>query len=243
MQDATTDTPTPSPTKIHLIGGEKGGVGKSMVSRLLAQYFIDNALPFTGFDTDRSHGALMRFYADYASPVAIERYEALDEIVEAAAAQPGGRVLVDLAAQTDAPLVKWMDDSGVLEMQADGLFTLHYWHVMDNGRDSVDLLARLLDRFGERLNFVLVRNQVRGDDFSQLEKSGLGERVLAMGGNVVSIKRLHDAVVQKIDANNSSFWAATNPSSGGGPGLGLMERQRLKTWIAHAYGEFRRLQA
>ena len=71
---------------IHLIGGEKGGVGKSMVSRLLAQYFIDHDLPFTGFDTDRSHGALLRFYAGYASPVLIDRYEALDHIVEAAVA-------------------------------------------------------------------------------------------------------------------------------------------------------------
>ena len=26
---------------IHLIGGEKGGVGKSVVARVLAQYMID----------------------------------------------------------------------------------------------------------------------------------------------------------------------------------------------------------
>ena len=47
-----------SMTKIHLIGGEKGGVGKSVVARLLAQYFIDHQLSFLGFDSDRSHGAL-----------------------------------------------------------------------------------------------------------------------------------------------------------------------------------------
>ena len=51
---------------IHLIGGEKGGVGKSVVARLLAQYMIDHEIPFTGFDTDRSHGSLLRFYSDYA---------------------------------------------------------------------------------------------------------------------------------------------------------------------------------
>ena len=49
-------------TNIHLIGGEKGGVGKSVVARLLAQYFIDHSIPFLGFDSDRSHGALLRFY-------------------------------------------------------------------------------------------------------------------------------------------------------------------------------------
>ena len=71
-------------SKVHLIGGEKGGVGKSMVSRLLAQYFIDQQIPFLGFDTDRSHGPLMRFYADYASSALVDRYEALDAIIEAA---------------------------------------------------------------------------------------------------------------------------------------------------------------
>jgi cellulose biosynthesis protein BcsQ len=50
-------------TNIHLIGGEKGGVGKSLVSRIVAQYLIDKNVPFLGFDTDRSHGALMRFYS------------------------------------------------------------------------------------------------------------------------------------------------------------------------------------
>ena len=42
-------------TSIHLIGGEKGGVGKSFVARTLAQYMIDRSIPFLGFDTDRSH--------------------------------------------------------------------------------------------------------------------------------------------------------------------------------------------
>eukprot|EP01035_Chromulina_nebulosa_P005018 gene5018-6812_t len=149
---------------IHFIGGEKGGVGKSLVSRLVAQYLIDKELPFLGFDTDRSHGALLRFYAGFASPVLIDRYEALDSIIEAAVEQPERRILVDLAAQTHDPLVKWMDESGVLDMAAESGFTITYWHVMDSGRDSVDLLKKLLDRFGARLNYVLVRNQMRGDE-------------------------------------------------------------------------------
>jgi hypothetical protein len=224
-------------SKIHLIGGEKGGVGKSMVARLLAQYLIDHEMPFVGFDTDRSHGSLMRFYAEFASPALVDRYEALDQIVESAVEQPGRRVLVDLAAQTHEPLVNWMDESGVLDMADLSSIAVHYWHVMDSGRDSVDLLARLLDRFGQRVHYVLVRNQLRGDDFSQLERSGQLERAVGLGAKVINIKRLHDAVVQKIDTRNSSFWAARHSSALDGPGLGLMERQRLKLWLHHAYGE------
>src|SRR5580704_12902942 len=111
---------------IHLIGGEKGGVGKSLVARILAQYLIDKKLPFLGFDTDRSHGALMRFYSGYASPVVVDRAETLDAIVEAAVTQPDRRILVDLAAQTHEPLTKWMDEAGVLELAGEAGFTLHY---------------------------------------------------------------------------------------------------------------------
>src|ERR1700678_4401379 len=163
---------------IHLIGGEKGGVGKSLVSRVLAQYMIDNKLPFLGFDTDRSHGALMRFYAGFASQVVVDRYETLDAIIEAAVEQPDRRVLVDLAAQTHEPLVKWMDDSGVLETAEELQVAFCYWHVMDSGKDSVDLLKKLLDRFGARLHYVLVLNQLRGDNFEIFEKSGERERAL-----------------------------------------------------------------
>ena len=222
---------------IHFIGGEKGGVGKSLTARVLAQYMIDKEIPFLGFDTDRSHGALMRFYAGYASPVVMDSVEALDVIVEAAAEAPDRRILVDLAAQTHDPLVKWMEDTGVVELAAEMGMPIYYWHVMDSGKDSVDLLAKLLDRFGSSLQYVLVRNQVRGNDFSVLEQSGQQARALDMGAKVVTLKKLHDGVIQKIDAGSSSFWKARTPQDADSGGLGLMDRQRVKMWLRDVYSE------
>ena len=220
---------------IHLIGGEKGGVGKSVVARVVAQYLIDNNLPFLGFDTDRSHGSLLRFYTDYASPVVIDSYESLDTIVEAASSHPDKRILVDLAAQTHDPLVKWMDESGVLEMAGELGLSLHYWHVMDSGKDSADLLKKLLDRFGSRLNYIIVLNQLRGDNFDILEKSGAKQQALDLNARIMSLKRLHEPVITKIDAGSTSFWAAKNKSETEVKGLGLLERQRVKVWLRHAY--------
>jgi len=217
---------------IHFIG-----VGKSLVARLLAQYLIDKDISFTGFDTDRSHGALMRFYAGFAAPILVDRFEALDAIVEAAVDQPERRVLIDLAAQTFDPLVKWMDESEVLSLAGELGFTINYWHVMDTGKDSVDLLKRLLDRFADRMRYILVLNQIRGDDFSILKDSGELARAEGLGARVVSIKRLHDGVITKIEAASSSFWAAKNPADKSGSTLGLMERQRVKAWLRDAYQE------
>ena len=225
-------------TNIHLVGGEKGGVGKSLVARILAQYLIDREIPFAGFDTDRSHGALMRFYPEHASPALVNHYEALDRIIESAVENPGRRILVDLAAQTFDPLVKWMDDSGVVNLADEMDIHVHYWHVMDCGKDSVDLLKRLLDRFGKQLRYVLVRNQVRGSDFTVLEQSGEQQRAMELGAHVVSVRHLHDSVINKIDATNSSFWAAKNTGTLDNAGLGLMDRQRVKMWLRDVYREF-----
>jgi CobQ/CobB/MinD/ParA nucleotide binding domain len=225
---------------VHFIGGEKGGVGKSVVARVLAQYLIDNNIPFLGFDTDRSHGSLLRFYSDYASPVIVNSYESMDAILEAAVEQPEKCILVDLAAQTHDSLVKWIDESGVLEIAGESGIGMNYWHVMDSGKDSVDLLQKLFNRFESRLNYVLVLNQLRGDNFDIFEKSDLKQRALELNAKIVSLKRLHEAVIAKIDAGSTSFWAARHKSATDVKGLGLLERQRVKVWLRHAYEEIDR---
>lgn len=230
-------------SKVHLIGGEKGGVGKSLVSRLLAQYFIDRELPFKGYDSDKSHGALLRFYSGYAQPVVVDSYEALDAVVEAAAEPPRTRVLIDLAAQTHLFLARWMEDSSVLDVAAELGLSFIYWHVMDSGRDSVDLLRKLLDQFGDRMKLVLVLNEVRGDQFDILKASGELERAAAMGAVIVNVRKLQDSTIQKIDAHSASFWAATQQTEKAATGLGMLERQRVRTWLNKSYEQFDQLGA
>jgi hypothetical protein len=222
---------------IHFIGGEKGGVGKSLVARVLAQYFVDRSIPFTGFDTDKSHGALLRFYADFAAPAVLDRQDSLDPIIEHALEDPQRRILVDLAAQTQQSLGKWIDDADVVGLAQEHGLTLTWWHVMDAGRDSVDLLRQWLDQFGERIKLVLVLNEVRGDRFEILEASGELARAKALGASVISLRRLPDTTMQKIDQHGVSFWAAVNHPDRAASGLGLLERQRVKVWLNRAYGE------
>ena len=225
---------------IHLIGGEKGGVGKSLVARVLAQYFIDHSIAFLGFDSDRSHGALLRFYAGYASPVLIDHYESLDAIVEAATENSERRILVDLAAQTQRSLTNWMDESQLLEVAPELGLSIRYWHVMDNGKDSVDLLQRLLDKYGRRLRYVIVQNQLRGEDFSILRQSGQLERAQGWGADVITLARVQESTLTRIDAASTSFWAATQPDDKSAR-LGVLERQRLRTWLKNAYDEVARV--
>ena len=226
---------------LNFIGGEKGGVGKSLISRVLAQYFIDHHKPLTGFDTDRSHASFKRFYQDYASRVVVDTYEGLDLIVadfeDCADQQTDKHVIVDLAAQTAEPLARWVRDSDLLGLLAEMDVKVNFWHVADGGKDSADLLGRLIDTYGDNSNYIVVRNMGRGSDFSLLDKSLEMKRAIDLGALVITVPLLHEASMRKIDAQNASFWAAINNRQGP-DALGLLERQRVKTWLKNTYASF-----
>ena len=225
---------------INFIGGEKGGVGKSVTARILAQYFIDKGVDFTGFDTDRSHHSFNRFYADYASPVIVDSFEGLDLIFAAFEDNPQQCVIVDLAAQTSSPLGKWIKDAGLLELFADMGIAVNFWHVMDDGRDAVDLLGTLTDTYGPGPNYIVVQNHGRGSNFVLLRNSHALQKAEALGAHVVELPRLHDASMRKIDQHNTSFWKAVNDRESP-DALGMLERQRVKTWLKNSYAVFDRL--
>lgn len=226
---------------LNFVGGEKGGVGKSVVSRALAQYYIDHQKPFTGFDTDRSHASFRRFYADYASRVIVDAYEGLDLIVsdfeEATDRAAGKNVIVDLAAQTAQPIARWIKDSDLLTLLDEMNVKVNFWHVADGGKDSTDLLGRLMDTYGDSTQYIVVRNLGRGGDFSLLDHSSELKRAIDLGAQVITIPELHETSMRKIDAQNASFWAAINNRQGA-DALGLLERQRVKSWLKNIYTAF-----
>ncbi len=219
---------------INFIGGEKGGVGKSVTARVLAQYFIDKAIPFSGFDTDRSHQSFRRFYAEYASPVVVDSFEGLDAIGSVLESRPGQPVIVDLAAQTSAPLSRWIQEASLFEVFAELGVQVNFWHVMDDGADSVELLRNLVAQYGPTAHYIIVKNRGRGSNFSQMETSLALQEAKTAGASCIELPRLHDGAMRKIDQHDMSFWKAANDRESDNA-LGMMDRQRVKTWLRHTY--------
>ena len=112
--------------------------------------------------------------------------------------------------------------------------TVNFWHLADAGKDSVDLLDRLINTYGAGPNYIVVKNLGRGTDFSQLDQSVALKKALALGAHVVTLAQLHEGSMRKIDRRNASYWAAIHTPSGP-DSLGMLERQRVKTWLKSAY--------
>ncbi len=227
--------------RVHWVGGEKGGVGKSVVARLLAQYWIDRAISFKAFDTDRSHGAMLRHYSGYTEPIEPRRMEEFDRIVAALDDQTE-EIVVDLAAQTEADLEEWLVAGDVLDVIERLGHALWFWYVIDDGKASVRLLADFLDRFEGKLHVVCVKNHGRGRNFVLFDESKLANRITQRGGAVIDLPELHGDSMRSIDAYDKSFWAAIhNTEPDQGPCLTRMERERAKVFIRRAHEAFRGL--
>ena len=218
---------------IHFIGGEKGGVGKSVVARLVAQYCIDRAIPFKAVDADGSHGSLLRFYAGYTQPVDLSLYESADQILALATEEPR-RVIVDLPAQSDRLLAAWIGEGGVLELAAESDVRVVFWHVIDEGKEALTTLDRLFARYDGAARYCVVKNRGRGKDFSLFDRSASRATAERLGAAVMDLPELHAAAMQKIDRTDASFWAAMNGPLSGPEALTRMDRQRLKVWLIWA---------
>jgi hypothetical protein len=223
---------------IHFIGGEKGGVGKSVVARLCAQYLIDRELSFLALDADASHGALLRHYADYTRSVDLERPESADAILTLAT-ESDRRILVDLPAQSERQLSKWIAEAGVLDLARECNVGVVFWHVMDDGKDSVLTLDRLLERYGTMARICIVKNLGRGKDFSFFDGSETCVKASKLGAVVIELPELQSAAMQKIDRKDASFWAAANNPDFANGFFSRLDRQRIKVWLHCAYAQLR----
>lgn len=224
---------------IHFIGGEKGGVGKSVSARLLAQWFIDREIPWAGIDADLSHGALGRFYGDFTRPVDLQSTDSIDQIMDRALGAER-QVLVDLPAQSARALHGWLEEANVIAFANETGVKLSFWHVSDGGFASVSAIDSSLSVLRDRVRHVVVKNYGRSKDFTQFEESPTRSALSEFSGAIVDLPELDSTTMYRIDRLGTSFWAAIHRAEGPDV-LKPLERQRAKLWLDRCYAEFDKL--
>ncbi|MFL0805993.1 MAG: mobilization protein MobD [Oceanobacter sp.] len=222
---------------IHFVGGEKGGVGKSVFSRLFSQYCLDYGLHYVGLDADQSHATTTRYYPEFTRPLVLEEFESTDVIMELAL-ESSQQVIVDLPAQSQRFLDRWIDENGVLDMAEEMNIPIVFWYVVDDSPDSATLLESFLAKYQYYIQCVVVKNAGRGCDFSDVDAviESAGDDDLADIG-VINLPALHANTMFKINKHSLSFWSAINAQDQGEQGMTLMERQRTRVWLQKSHVE------
>lgn len=195
---------------VVLSDGDKGGIGKSFLGRILTYLFSLEGIDWAGFDMDPRNSHLCRFHSnsgvvqlDWTDDASWDSLYAYIVRLD-----PSCVSLIDLPAQAGAVLAR--EYPRCLATANHVRRPLVRFWTLSPEFDSVNLLSQSLGSISLANTFVVknLRNASRAD-FGLWDQSNTRARFLAGGGTELHLPSLANGVGRAIEANDISFFEAT----------------------------------
>lgn len=219
--------------RLVLTHGEKGGVGKTTLARVLADFYKTKDVPFKAFDAEGEAGQLLRFHGDDTSAVDVTKAAKIAPVLDFLMDGAGKRLaLVDLGARTGADLKGWLYRGGALEEADGGALGITIVYVLGGAVDSVGHLKECYSEIGKAANYVVVRNLGVASKFEVYDGSNVREELLNNGAREITIPPLDSAVYQSVDKASVSF---DDFADNRGGTFSYTERRYCRTWLRECF--------
>src|SRR6202012_155339 len=115
---------------VIVVGADKGGVGKTTVSRAVLDYFSANNVPTRAFDTEAPRGTLKRFHPEITEIVDMTRIPDQMKIFDTLNAVDASVTMIDVRAGLMSPTLKALRDIGFIEAAKKGQITFAVFHIL-----------------------------------------------------------------------------------------------------------------
>jgi hypothetical protein len=216
--------------RLILVLTDKGGTGKSLFSRGVADYLIRKQFSSSALlvDGDGEVGQLLQFYKGAgvisAQIVDEQQRDQFMEILESN--RP--LIIVDLPAAAISNLAKLEAEINFFKVVKDHGYQLTLCNVMSPFKASVRSVKAMIELAGANADYVVVKNRFFGEDADfHLYESGKGKKALAAHKGVeISMPRISTGVLAELDAKNIPFWQAVDDGQ-----LKLAYRCRVNQWL------------
>ena len=139
--------------------GGKGGVGKTGFMVNLAEWFLENEIPFTLLDLDtenKARGSLKHYFSTTAHKVNIHTEAGLDAFVDYLSDDQAPVVLADMGAGSGQVALKWFET--MYPSLAEQGIALTAIGVITSDPASVESVLNWAARLQERAKYVIVEN-------------------------------------------------------------------------------------
>lgn len=216
--------------QLNLILNGKGGVGKSFFAINFVQFLKDKGFHFVACDNDNENSTLKRFHPD-SGFIDLSKPRSLDEMFRSL--EKSELVVVDCRAASTDVFLRYFNaiDLATVLQQLETRLTLLM--PVNHEADSLDQIQRMVEALGEKVRYVVIRNQVHGDSFALYDQSAVRVRLLKkLGGKEIVMPRMEEWLVEGLNLGNLTVTAATKHES-----FYLLDRQRLATWQRRLYTE------
>src|SRR5258706_6056245 len=149
---------------VVLVGADKGGVGKTTVSRSLLDYLAARKIPTRAFDTEWPGGTLKRFHPDVTQVVDVTSVPDQMKIFDTLGSAEAKVTVIDVRAGLLSPTLQALSDIGFIESAKRGQITFAVFHILGPSIASLQEIAETA-RFVGDAKYFLVKNHINETSF------------------------------------------------------------------------------
>ncbi len=226
-----------------LVGADKGGVGKTTLSRALLDYLERNNVLVRAFDTENPRGTLNRFYPTKATVIDLadvaDQMRILDTM-ETAAEQV---TIVDLKAGNLSSALDIFERIGVLQAAKDGMFDLGLMHVVGPSIASLDEMNEVA-KYTSGMDYVVARNFINETNFFEWDETTYNKYFARLpNAKEIEVPKLNEMAYEQVDLAGVTFtdFIANKTSAGEDANFSFVLRGYVRKWLHDIDAEFSQL--
>jgi MinD-like ATPase involved in chromosome partitioning or flagellar assembly len=201
---------------VFIVGADKGGVGKTTVSRLLLDYFFANGIDFKAYDTEFPSGALQRFYPEHSEIVDLTR--SMDQMRVFDNMGAAQAIVLDIRAGLMSKTLQLLKEIGFFELAKQNKIRIVGLHVIGPSTQSLEELPAVAAALqGQR--HVVVANHINDTEFN-----------VPAGALVIS--KLDEAANEAVDKTAKPYGDYEKGA------YSFVLRGKVRHWMGEAFEQF-----
>jgi hypothetical protein len=233
---------TMKPTLI-LVGADKGGVGKTTISRALLDYFARKNVLTRAFDTENPRGTLHRFYPAITEIIDLGNVAHQMKVLDTLDTANVPVTLVDFKAGNMSYSLDLFERIGVLEAARNGQFNLGLFHVVGPSIASLDEIGEIA-KYLQGVEYVVARNFINETNFFEWDQTTHRKYFEKIPkAQEIDVPKLNEMAFEQVDVAGVTFKDfIDNRAADGQPGkFSFVLRGYVRKWCSEIDEEFARV--
>ncbi len=222
---------------VVMVGADKGGVGKTTVTRTLIDYAVDHKTKYRAYDTEEPFGVLHRFYPQTTEILDLTKSTNQMKVFDTLTSQLV--TIIDVRAGLLSPTLKTMGEVGLLNMVRNKDVNLAILHVLGPTLASLREIKLTADVI-PGANHFLVKNHVNNTTFFDWDKQAYDAAFSDIRSGIIDIPQLDPLAAEHVENAGVTFtqYIGNLDNTGQPARHSLVLRGYVKTWLANVYAAF-----
>jgi hypothetical protein len=228
---------------VVLIGADKGGVGKTTVSRTILDYLAARKIPTRAFDTEWPRGTLKRFHPDITEVVDVTSVADQMKIFDTLETSSAAVTLIDVRAGIMSSTLNALRNIGFLDAGRKGQLTFALFHILGSSIASLDEIAETSHYLADAKYF-LVKNFINNTSFFEWDAATYNSYFKKIKDAVdITIPKLNEMASEQVELASVPFlsFVANKGSNGQGASYSFVLRGYVRHWLGNVWAEYDRI--